>query len=177
MYLFLVAALSLPATFGLFAGSSTLENEICRNTSIGDSMAEREAYNLYMCFDIDRNGVLDLNELTQMVKSNVCNRGCTASRLPPTPPAASSCPATVDPNTGFRRQSSAGNSSLIITPTDVAKLQAFFNGSFYNLTLLYSSNGSLCDANTYLAATDPNPNILVVARSAQGYLFGAYRSL
>ena len=118
MYLILIA-LSLSSTLGLFAGSTTLENEICRNTSIGDSMAEREAYNLYVCFDIDRNGVLDLNELTLMVKSNVCYRGCTASKLPPAPPAPPACTADTSTTNATQRQSSAGNSSLIITALDV----------------------------------------------------------
>ena len=108
------------------------------------------------CFDKDGNGMLDLEELKQELRGLACTRDCPLRPVPPSP---------------------AGGQGTLLDANYRSMIKGFFNGANVNLTLLFESNGSLCNQTLFHQQVDPQQNILIVANTSEGKVVGSYYSL
>lgn len=135
-----------------FSAAVEQPNGVCNNPA-GSELLDDYVDVLTACYDVDGDGILNRTEMTYMIAGQLCNHECPTSSL-----------------------SSVGNSSLL-TRADAAKLQTYFNGRAFRLSAIFSSqNGSSCDRTAYLRQVyQAGSDILIVAKSPQGHLFGGYR--
>lgn len=140
------------------------EDEICSNTTRGNSFSALRVSAIKLCYDVNGDGKLDDSEIDLLIKGVTCGAKCPALSTPPSPPSP---PSDNDWST-----------SLIFTDEHLPKMTDFFNGTF-KLTKLYSSTGSnaTCNQAAFLAAVQNHTNVLTVAKSTNGYVFGGYRSI
>ena len=156
------------------------DEQICLNTPRAASYLSLKLAALKLCYDINSDGRLDDIELSYRIKGITCDYACpsnsTASLAPlpsapapstpaPSPPSRNSTLPPV-PSTCFEKNFT--NSSLISTCEDINRLKGFFNGSNFNLTLLYSSNGTKCDINQFRQNVYPYKNVIALGKSFYG---------
>lgn len=123
----------------------SFDEGICDNTATSRAIIRNYTEGLRSCYDVNHDGKLDIDELDLLVEGIACGSTlCPANPLPVVPPEP---PAP-------QNESHAGNSTLITSREELTKLTNYFNGSPYNLTTLYSSNGEYCNRTELHAALD-----------------------
>ncbi len=71
----------------------------------------------------------------------------------------------------------AKNDDTILTDAHVDQLEKFFGNKKINLTKLYSSSRDDCNFNEIHSSTENTPRTLVVAKTINNTIIGAYKEI
>ena len=108
------------------------------------------------CYDMDSDGVLNITEVNSLVEGQLCGHNCYVKTTN----------QSTNPST---------NPSTILSENDLGKLTVFFNKRF-NLTMLYSSEGSYCNNDIYRNTVySAGENILIIGITSTGHIVGGFR--